>query len=670
MSANLIPLNKKRGGVRPIAIGEAYRRLVSKVANFSVRKEAIEYFGTIQLGVGRSNGAEAIVHAATYIFNALEESDTVLFKVDLSNAFNNVDRNTVLQQTLAVFPSLAHWVQYSYGESPYLFLGSQEIIRSSVGVQQGDPLGPLLFCLALQPLLLHLQNSCPTLSLNTWYMDDGILIGSPQEVGLAINLLSSFGKSYGVFVNEEKCELFPFSSQYDSTPFPKLISISTTGVELLGSYIGPSEFANAYVSKKVSVIEELLSLLPLLENLQEQYLLMKNCILLPKFMFLLRTFYPETIESSIQAFDNLIAKSISTILGSSPVDPFHYDRITLPIALSGAGILQANNTKYAAFWGSLLQSLKLQASLLKVEENMLTSVLTPNLYQYLSSINSTLTFETLLASKNPQKLITKDIYLYKYNDLLNNAPSPRDQYLLKAAALENSGEWLNILPTQTFRMSSNLWSLAFKYRFGIAIFNSEKSCPCCSGVLDIWGDHSVSCPGSFIAGSSAPRIARHESVKYTLLNEAKAGKIYCKTETPHLLTNWTKAKPGDIFFPFFIGGNDLCVDITIVNSLPEVSSSGSFIPAQLLQKAANSKHEKYNNECDKNGLLFQPFVMGSLGGWGEEAKKLIDKIAEAQLQNGTSLYTINQLAYFIRQKLSFVVQKQQSISFLERDIVS
>ena len=70
----------------------------------------------------------------------------MLLKVDFENAFNLIDREAFLSQIAIHFPSLLPWVSYMYANHSHIIFG---VISSQSGVQQGDPLGPLLFSLPL-----------------------------------------------------------------------------------------------------------------------------------------------------------------------------------------------------------------------------------------------------------------------------------------------------------------------------------------------------------------------------------------------------------------------------------------------------------------------------------------------------------------------------------------
>ena len=73
--------------------------------------------------------------------------------------------------------------------------------RLEEGPQQGDPLGPLLFCLTVQPLLQSLSSE-----LALGYMDDFTLGGRKSTVADDINIITTVGPSYGLHLNISKCE--------------------------------------------------------------------------------------------------------------------------------------------------------------------------------------------------------------------------------------------------------------------------------------------------------------------------------------------------------------------------------------------------------------------------------------------------------------------------------
>ena len=172
--ASLIACQKKDGGLRPIAIGEVLRRLTSKCVARAVQSEAVDILSPLQVGVGIPAGCEAIVHSLASLLNnssILPESRCVLL-VDFSNAFNSIDRGHMFEEARSRIPSISSWLECCYSSQPLLFFGEHTIL-SCCGVQQGDPLGPLGFVLALHPIVERIKREVPGLLLNSWYLDDG-----------------------------------------------------------------------------------------------------------------------------------------------------------------------------------------------------------------------------------------------------------------------------------------------------------------------------------------------------------------------------------------------------------------------------------------------------------------------------------------------------------------
>ena len=192
--ATLLASKKKDGGLRPIAIGETLRQLVSKCLAFSVCHSAASTLLPLQVGVGTKGGAEAAVHAINLIQNdhSIPSDGKWCLLLDFNNAFNSIDRSHLFSVTRDRMPALSAWLECCYGARPLLLFGDHSISSCS-GVQQGDPLGPLGFSLTLQPIIERIQSEVPTLLLNNWYLDDRTLCGSALNLERPFPSLSRRG---------------------------------------------------------------------------------------------------------------------------------------------------------------------------------------------------------------------------------------------------------------------------------------------------------------------------------------------------------------------------------------------------------------------------------------------------------------------------------------------
>jgi hypothetical protein len=158
--------SKKQGGIRPICCGDPLRRLVSKCFCLGGREEIAEVFKNSNFGVGVPGGVEIVAHSLRDILDNPPSPGLALLKIDFTNAFNLVDRNTFLSAVDVELPGLSPWARWCYSTPSALVYNTNTILTSSCGVHQGDPLGPLLFSLALSPFVAHITSLRP--AYNKW----------------------------------------------------------------------------------------------------------------------------------------------------------------------------------------------------------------------------------------------------------------------------------------------------------------------------------------------------------------------------------------------------------------------------------------------------------------------------------------------------------------------
>ncbi|GKE83498.1 auxilin-like protein, partial [Tanacetum coccineum] len=306
-STPLTPLVKPGGGLRLIAVGTVWRRLVSKVASSSVGDSISTYLQDFQFGVGVPGGCEAVLHSMNRLIEAKgDEVGLSMLLVDFKNAFNLVDMSVLLHETRARCPSIAPWVEFCYSQPARLYY-DDIILWSCQGVQQGDPLGPLLFALALHPLVHTINQSCE-LTLQAWYLDDGTIVGDTLMVAKALDIIRSDGPGHGLFLNIDKTELI----------FPVNVSRPLNGVTLLGGSVSlDADFYRDLTLKRVSKTVSLIEAIHKLYDPQCELILLRNCAGVAKLSYALRTCSPLSLMEVQVQFDKALRTSLEKIVTAS-----------------------------------------------------------------------------------------------------------------------------------------------------------------------------------------------------------------------------------------------------------------------------------------------------------------------------------------------------------------
>ena len=160
IATKLIGITKKgdRQKLRPIAIGETFYRLAAAIAYQkcgSVIAEKLKA-GLVQYGLAQTGCQRVHTSVHAMLRNAAVPKAALMF--DFANAFNCINRAHVMRTvyTDKDLCSLHKMIQFAYGSDTPLYSRDdttgryRQVLTSSNGVRQGDPLASALFCLSVQ----------------------------------------------------------------------------------------------------------------------------------------------------------------------------------------------------------------------------------------------------------------------------------------------------------------------------------------------------------------------------------------------------------------------------------------------------------------------------------------------------------------------------------------
>ena len=307
------------------------------------------------------------------------------------------------------------------------------------------------FCLGIHDLISSLGSQ-----FRVFYLDDGTLGGSLDEICSDLAFIESKAQLLGLVLNHTKSEVICVDKDVESSilsAFPTLHPTEPSHAVLLGSPIGGMEATEDILSTKITDLQRLGERLLLLEA-HDSLCLLWSAFSIPKLMYVLRT-APCFLSPLLDSFDRLQCSLLESICNIQMSD-FSWQQASLPINSGGLGIRSAVMLAPSAYLASAAGSPSIsQAILPTTVDPFLPTIQTQALVEWKKLVGQSVEPPTgLLASK--QRAWDSLVIKGSFSTLLQHqqqVANPRDRTRLQACSQKESGAWLTAPPIS----SLGLW---------------------------------------------------------------------------------------------------------------------------------------------------------------------------------------------------------------------
>ena len=590
----------------------------------------------LQLGYGTPLGAEAAVHVArTYLHNM--QSNQLILKIDFRNAFNSIRRDKMLLSLLEHVPEIYPLVFSAYRNPSYLFFDNN-IVESAEGVQQGDPLGPLLFSLTIHHLLSHLAAE-----LKVFYLDDGTLGGTIEEVVGDLRKLEEAADTLGLVLNHQKSEVIcsdPSTKNSMLAVSPDLKCVDSKDACLLGSPIGGRQSLDDVLTSKLRALEVMGERLSLLHS-QDALCLLRNAFSLPKILYILRTApcFQSSILSVLDSLQRTLLESICNINLSEEA----WSQASLPIKSGGLGIrsftMLAPSAYLASAAGSSCISKRiLPSSMSSAPNTFKAEALTTWSCSHTSAPSSE-------SDSSKQKAWDMPHVSAAFTRLLEGA-TPQAKGRLLAVQRKETGAWLTAPPVSSLglRLEDEAVRIGVGLRLGLPLCSVHK-CTLCGNQVDIHGTHGLHC-------RKKPGVhSRHAALNDVIKRSLAAADLPSILEPVGLCRTDGKRADGVTIVPWK-RGRALTWDVTVWDSFaPSYVSLAASGPGLIANRAESHKKLLYHELTHTHH--FVPIGFETLGVFGDEAMSFLKELGHLIKSRSADCQSF----HYLCQRISVTIQR-------------
>ena len=533
------------------------------------------------------------------------------------------------------------WAKWSLG-SRNLLVCQEEQLYGVRGVQQGSPLGPLFFSLALQEVLVELRPLFDDASWKIWYLDDGTIFGSLELLEMVLSRLEQKLPIIGLELNLRKCVLVshvrPGANQCPHLAQVMQVDIcdDSQGFKVLGVPMGGSGYVKKALEETAEKATHFCEQVTSLEHPQMGFILLRQCCGTCRVVHLLRAMDTKDSSALAEAVDKSLMDSSLTMLRAACSDGAR-TQLTLPLRLGGCGLTRASDVAALASFTGKWTFLSTGAQLVHFPATFCPNSSEP-LLRTLREAAELLPPQFLLprawladgrlpAKVDPQWLKLdfwcEKMQQFRFEKLLSHC-SGRDLVRLLCQQSPSIGAWLSAIPSRALglEISPAVYRILLRWWLGIPLSipsegrDTSPVCPFCSDAMDCFGDHLLCC-------NKAEFYTRHQVIVRCLTAFVAAAGIPVANEVQIA----GRERPADLFVDRWTTPDPAAVDVTVTHPLAPSLGLSLHAAKDIAATKEKQKIAKYAHLIAATQLQFYPVAITTFGALGPHATDFVDDAA-------------------------------------------
>jgi hypothetical protein len=415
----------------------------------------------------------------------------------------------------------------------------------------------------------------------------------------------------------------------------------------------------------------------------------------PRSNYWARTLAARVTEVALQQTDEMIASSAIYKLGLSStgdVAPSIRVQLTLPIRSGGLGLVRVADNAHASYLASLLLAAPFVSKVLIDHDAGYSPQLVhaSGSFQFLveqgvphgpshalkDDFSATwMHYSAGAVGVKLQQLLTQELLAVRRSEWLRRL-APVDRARVLSAGTFQAGRWLTVFPCfPEFFISNHHYRFAVRHLLGLhpvpiddlrllPVLRDGRQVRVCRCGADLQADanHFFVCPMQHKLGHNR----RHDHLRDSIISLATStGFRADKEPLLHQI-----APPNRQFIGDFPAGRvpGLRLDALITDGISRYGVDVSVTSSSSASNVVRSGHQalsaaharerdkmrKYNDECQRRGLSFVPFVMESNGGFGPLAVQFLQRLGLLAAERGAC--TVQEFADYAFRCLSVALQ--------------